>query len=117
MAGMAAGTLDRRITFERRVVTRDTTYGTSVETWVPHVKVWAQVQDVLPSRAESIDQSNSIQRRPARVRTRYRSDVTGDMRINYAGRILRIIAGPVEIGRRDGLEMMVEELSTEGQEP
>lgn len=114
---MKKGPLNRRIEFQRREVTRDTTYGTSQEAWVPHVKVWAQVQDVLPSRAERMDQSISIQRRPARVRIRYRTDITGDMRINYAGRIMRIVAGPVELGRRDGLEMMAEELSTEGQEP
>jgi len=117
MGGMAAGTLDRRIIFERREVTRDPIYGTSEETWTEHVKVWAQVQDVLPSRAERVDQSVSIQRRPARVRIRYRTDITGDMRIIYAGRIMRIVSGPVEMGRRDGLEMMAEELSTEGQEP
>jgi len=114
---MKKGTLDRRIEFQRRQVTRDPSYGTSQETWVPYVKVWEQVQDVLPSRAESLDESVSIQRRPARIRTRFRTDVTADMRIIYAGRILQIIAGPVELGRRDGLEMMAEELSTEGHAP
>jgi SPP1 family predicted phage head-tail adaptor len=117
MGMIAAGSLDRRIQFERPVTTRDPTYNTSKTTWEPHVKVWAQVRDVLPSRAESVDESISIQRRPARVRIRYREDITADMRVIYKGRVMEIISGPAELGRREGLEMMVEELSTHGDAP
>lgn len=111
------GTLDRLITIERRVVTQDPVYGTSSSTWETHATVWAQVRDVLPSRAESLDDSVSIARRPARIRMRYRSDITSDMRIQVDGRTLRIIAGPAELGRREALELMAEELSSSGEEP
>lgn len=114
---MKAGTLDRRITFERRVEAQGGAYNRKTIEWVPFATVWAQVQDVLPSRAESIDQDLAIARRPARVRCRWRSDLTGDMRIIFGDRILRIASGPVEMGRREGLEMMAEEWTTEGVAP
>lgn len=112
-----AGTLDRRITFEARAVSQGGVYNRKTVEWVPHATVWAQVRDVLPSRAESVDQGLSMARRPCRIRLRWRDDITGDMRIDYEGRKLRIIAGPVELGRRAGLEIMAEELSTEGTAP
>jgi len=39
------------------------------------------------------------------------------MRVTLEGRSLRIIAGPAEIGRRERIEIIAEELSSEGQEP
>ena len=112
------GTLDRRIVFERRVVSgQDPDYGTNIVAWVEHAKVWAQVRDVLPSRSESLDDNVSIRRRPARIRIRYRDDITSEMRIRLGDRYLSIVAGPAEIGRREGIELMAEELSTQGQEP
>ena len=113
----AAGTLDRRITIQQRTVTEDPVYGTPVETWGDLATVWANVQDVLPSRSETIAEGLSVARRPCRIRIRYRSDVTSDMRVKYGSRMLRIITMPAEIGRRDGLEFMAEELTTGGQEP
>lgn len=117
MSGFAAGAFDRRITIEHRTVVKDPVYGTNVSKWVPLIKVWAQVRDVLPSRAENIDQNVSLQRRPARVRIRYRDGITADMRIIYQGRTLEIVSGPVELGRKEALEMMVQELSTQGEAP
>lgn len=114
---MKKGPLNRRIAIERRTQSKDPIYGTTQEAWEPYVKVWAQVQDVLPSRAESISDDISIQRRPARVRMRFRDDITSDMRIIYQGRVLEIISGPAELGHRDGLELMVEESSTRGEAP
>tara|TARA_R110002072_G_scaffold38314_4_gene110909 strand:+ start:15771 stop:16121 length:351 start_codon:yes stop_codon:yes gene_type:complete len=112
-----AGDLDRRITFERRTTAQEPIYGTHRPTWSAVATVWAQVRDVLPSRAETVADNVSMARRPARIRVRYRTDITSDMRIDFEGRKLRIVSGPVEIGRRDGLEMMAEELSTSGDEP
>nr|WP_086491265.1 phage head closure protein [Novosphingobium panipatense] len=114
---MKKGPLNRRIQFERPVTTRDPTYNTSKTTWEPHAKVWAEVRDVLPSRAESVDESASLQQRPARIRMRYREDITPDMRVIYRGRTLEIVSGPAEIGRRDGLELIAQELSTRGEKP
>lgn len=116
---MTAGARDTFITFEARQTTQDPVYGTTIEdTWIKHCDAWAEVQDVLPSRAENMDQSIAIQRRPARVRIDYLDglDVTSSMRINIDGRFLRIVAGPAMKGQRKEWEMMAEELSTEGQE-
>ncbi|MCK0531769.1 phage head closure protein [Sphingobium agri] len=109
------GTLDRLIVIERRAVAQDPDYGTSQGAWETLAEVWAQVRDVLPSRAESLDDNISILRRPARVRMRYRDDLTGDMRVKLNGKTMRIIAGPAELGRREGIELMVEEISTDGE--
>ncbi len=117
---MSGGKRDTFVVFEVRQTTKDPNYGTNVEErWVKASDAWAEVQDVLPSRAERIDESLSIQRRPARIRIDYFDgiDVTADMRIDIDGRKLRIVSGPAEKGRRKEWEMMAEELSTEGNEP
>lgn len=114
---MKAGDLDRRVTILAQVVTKDPTYGTDVATWEPQVTVWAQVRDTLPSRADRVSDDIVLSRRPARVRMRYRTDVTQANRIEIDGRQMKIVSGPAELGRRDGIEIMVEQLSTEGQQP
>jgi SPP1 family predicted phage head-tail adaptor len=111
------GDLDRRITFEQRSTSQDATYGTQTLSWTTVATVWAQVRDVLPSRAEDIADNVSIARRPARIRIRYRTGLDSTMRIDIGGRKLRITAGPAEIGRREGIEFMAEEYSTEGDAP
>lgn len=116
---MKPGKFDRRITIQQRVEVQDTqdgTYSSDVH-WVPVATVWAEVQDVLPSRAESVANGVSMARRPCRIRTHYRDGVTSDMRLKHGDRTLRIISGPAELGRREGLEMMAEDYSSFGQEP
>lgn len=117
MSVIQASDLDRRITFEQRSTTQDATYGTQVLTWTTVATVWAQVRDVLPSRAEDIADNVTLSRRPARIRIRHRTGLDSTMRIDIGGRKLRIIAGPAEIGRREGLEFVAEEMSTEGDAP
>ena len=105
--------LDRRITFERPVP-NGTFAGAGAGNWSLVDTVDAQVQDVLPSRAETPADGLSIAKRSARIRMRYRDDITADMRIVYGARIMQITAGPVELGREDGLELMTEDYSTAG---
>lgn len=115
---MEAGRLDQRLRFERKVITQDASYGTELITWTAVATVWAHVQEVLPSKGESQAEGIRIAERPARIRLRYRSDITADMRIVYinrANRLMKIISPPVELGRRDGLEIMAADYSTEGQ--
>ena len=114
---MAAGKYDRRITIETRTVTQDPIYGANQTAWATLATVWAEVRDILPSRAENMDEGLSMARKPARVRMRYRDDITADMRIDYGGRKMRIVSGPAELGRRREIELLVEELSTEGDAP
>ena len=113
MSGLDSGRLNRRIRFERLV--RPAGRGKAgQETWVPVATLSAEVLDVLPSRGERLADGLQIATRPARVRIRYRPDITGDMRIVYGSRIMQIVAGPAELGRREGLEMMAADYSTAG---
>ena len=114
---MRAGTLDSQIRIERKVVTRDPDYNTEVVTWAEFATVWAEVRDVLPSRSESVQQSVDIAQRPSRVRMRYLAGITPDMRVvllDDGNRPAAIVAGPAEIGRREGIELMVTAYSTGG---
>jgi head-tail adaptor len=47
---------------------------------------------------------------------RYRSGITSDMRVIIIerGMTMQIIAGPAEIGRREGIELIAAEYSTGG---
>lgn len=114
---MDAGRLNRRVTILRRTDVQDADYGTQEAVWTALASVWAEVQDILPSRSEGAENGIDIARRPARVRMRYRDDVNTTMRLQYGSRVMRIISGPAEIGFREGIEIVVEELTTGGQEP
>ena len=127
MGILRAGDLDRRIRIEEKVTTQDATYGTEVITWQSiafepgspsvAVQIAAQVQDVLPSRSESVRQGLELARNQTRVRIRYRSGIDSSMRIVLLGEtetIYQIIGGPAELGRREALEFVVEKFSTAG---
>jgi len=88
--------------------------GAGAGTWSEVAEVWAEVQDALPSRGERLDNGLNLSRRPARVRIRYRDDVTPDMRFVMGTRVMEIISGPAELGNRDGLEFMVEDFRSAG---
>jgi SPP1 family predicted phage head-tail adaptor len=108
-----AGKLDRRVRIERPVAD-DTLDGAGAGTWSLVAEVWAEVQDSLPSRGERLANGINISARPARVRIRFRDDVTPDMRIVMGGRVMQIVTAPAELGRREGLEFMVEEYRPAG---
>ena len=115
---MKAGQLDRRIRLDAKQVTQDPDYGTETITWATFATVWANVQDVLPSKAESQAEGIRIEERPSRVRIRYLAGVTSDMRVvrlDSGNRVMKIIAGPAELGRREGIELMCTEYSTAGE--
>lgn len=109
--------MNREVVIQRRTETQDPIYGTATVTWADLATVWAEVQDMLPSRAERIADGIDIARRPCRVRMLFRDDVDSTMRLKIGDRALRIIAGPAEMGFRERIELIAEELSTEGQEP
>lgn len=112
---MRAGQLDRRITIESQS-TIDGDYGPQPGPWVAFAsRIAAQVQDTLPGKSESVRQGIKINAQPARIRVRYRTGITSDMRVIVHGatdRTMQIIAGPAEIGRREWLEFVVTEYST-----
>lgn len=114
---MDAGTLDRRIRIEYKVSTQDANYGTEVITWTEFATVWAQIQEVLPSKGESQIEAIRIAERPAKVRIRYLAGVTSDMRVVYldrSNRLMKILTPPAEIKRRAFLEFMASDYSTQG---
>jgi head-tail adaptor len=111
------GKLDRQLRIEQRATTQDSDYGTRVDTWTEYVTLWAQVQEVLPSKGESQADGIRIAERPARVRCRYVPGITSDMRavdLTRSSRVMKIVSPPVELGNQDGLEFMVADYSTSG---
>jgi head-tail adaptor len=110
----ASSRYNRRIQIERPVV--DTSFdGAGSGSWEPvGRKVAASVVDALPSRAERLADGLNIASRPARVRMRFRTDVTPAMRFVMGDRIMQIVAGPAELGFREEVEFMVEDYSTSG---
>ena len=112
-----ASKLDTRIRIERKVVTPDANYGTEQITWIEVAAVWAEVRDVLPSRAERLADSIIITNRPARIRMRYFAGLTADMRVIVGNRTMHIVSGPAEIGRREGIELIAQQYSSEGAAP
>lgn len=112
---LAAGDLDTRVTFQRKSATVDADSGRDIVTWVDVATVWAQVQDVLPSRSEAVRQGLEVAKNQTRIRTRYRSDIDSAMRVVVQRRedvTYQIVGGPAELGRREGLEIVCERYST-----
>ena len=126
MIAVQAGRLDRQLTIERKSVTIDPDYGTEVITWVPlsvlpgsppvAERFWAEVQDVMPSRSESVLQGLAVARNQTRIRVRWRTDITSAMRVVLHGDVdvlYQIVGGPAEIrGRKTMLEIVCERYSS-----
>lgn len=107
--------LDKRIRIEKKVATQDPDFRTEIVTWALLATVWAEVQDVLPSRSESVTMGVEIAKNQTRVRIRYRSDVDSSMRVVIwrPGPITyQIIGGPAELGQKQYSEFVVESLSS-----
>jgi SPP1 family predicted phage head-tail adaptor len=115
---MQAGRTDTRMSFDRKSVEQDATYGTEIITWVRHITAWVEFQDVMPSRSESVQQGLAVARNQSRVRMRYRNDITSDMRAVRHGDedvVYQIVGGPAEImGRKNMIELVLERFSSGG---
>lgn len=110
---MNIGKLDRRIRIERPIP--DTSLqGAGSGGWARVAMVWAEVKDALPSRSERLADGINLAARPARIRIRFRQGITPDMRFVLGERIMQIVSGPAELGRREALEFMVEDYSSAG---
>lgn len=114
---MNIGALDRQIEIQQKTITQDATTGQDVETWAALATVWANVQDVMPSKSESVLSGSietSINR--TRIRIRWLSGLTSANRIKITYpdvRYLQIVGGPAEIGgNRAFHELMCEQVST-----
>jgi head-tail adaptor len=122
---MNSGKFDELIEIQYQHTTQDSTYGTEVINWLPLVvepgsptvaaPVFADWQDVMPSRSEAVKQGLDVARNQSRVRIPYRGDVDSSMRIVRKGTpdvVYSIVGGPAIIGRREQLEMVVERYSS-----
>jgi head-tail adaptor len=110
------GELDRRTRWEIPVETPDLVYGSPTLTWTVLDTVYAQVQDALPSRAESVTMGATVAKNQVRVRRRWRSGITSAARVTLLDvnppTVLQVIGGPAEIGgRRTFIEVMCERIS------
>lgn len=104
--------LNQRCRIEQKTVTQDIEYGTDAIVWSLVAVVWCEVQDVLPSRAESQDRNIDLSRNPARWRARHRTDIDSSMRIIIDGTIYQIISGPASINNKMSIECMIERHSS-----
>ena len=113
---MNIGFLNTRCRIERKVVTPDSVYGTDVITWTLLGVRWCSVQDVLPSRSEKVSQGMEVALNGTRLRLNYCTDIDSSMRIiinRPSPTIYQIISGPAILGDKDGVECMIEKVSTE----
>src|SRR3546814_16350785 len=89
---------NKRVVIERPVP--DNSFdGAGSGTWESVCNPWVNYQDMLPSRGEKLADGINVASRPARVRMRFRTDVTPDMRFVIDGRVMQIIAGPAALGQ------------------
>lgn len=86
--------LDRQVTFQTKTVTTSAKFNApKAGGWADcAADVFANVQDVLPTKTEQLDQTINLTMRPARIRIRYRDDITSAMRVIYRGRTLEIVS-------------------------
>lgn len=112
-----ASRLRDRIRIERPVAD-DSLDGAGSGSWeLVQDDVAAEIEDMLPSRGERIANGINVTAGPARVRVRYRTDITSSMRVveilsdsgnDIDGRILQIVTRPAKLGR-EALEFVCEE--------
>lgn len=104
-----AGELDRFVRLERPI--SDTSVDSAGSgSWDLVEQIWAGVKDMQPGD----DERDGRTTRRARVKIRYRTDVTSAMRIVDGDRIMQIVSAPAELGRRKGLALMVEDYTAAG---
>jgi SPP1 family predicted phage head-tail adaptor len=103
-----AGRLDRLITIQQLTSTRDAVFGSEVQTWSTLAQVWADVRDL--SGREFVQARQTGTQITTELTIRHRTDVTPKQRVLVDGRTLEI-NNVLQIGRRDGLRLMCEEIN------
>ena len=89
---MCAGTLRHPIIVETSVEAQTDT-GEITTTWQPYQTLMAAIETTGGREFEAVKQTHSELTHI--IKTRYWSGITSKMRINHAGRILEIIAPPI----------------------
>ncbi len=103
------------ITFQQRTRAQEGVFGTTVaDGWADAFTTMGEVRDILAGQTERYGDTIDIAKRPCRITVLFREDITSDMRVLAGGRTMDIVKGPAEIGRREGLELICEDYSTQG---
>lgn len=105
---MRAGRLDSFITIQQLTSTRDPVFGSEVQTWSTLTQVWAEVRDLSGREFTQARQTGT--QITTEITIRHRTDVTPKQRILDDGRTLEI-SNVMQIGRREGLRLMCEEIN------
>jgi SPP1 family predicted phage head-tail adaptor len=104
-----SGELDRRVTIERKRVSRDPNFGAESITWSMFAERWAKVRDV--NAFERVAGPLRTLTRVTTVTIRWTDGITSDMRVKLEdGRLLQI-ASVAQIGNKLGLQLVCEEYS------
>lgn len=117
---MQAAIYDTPIFLDAKIVTQDPTYGTEVVSWASITgtrPIFAEFQDVLPSRSESVKQGLAISTRQSRVRFPFFANIDSSMRVRTGrgngAEVFQIVGGPALIGaRQEAVEIVVERYSS-----
>lgn len=108
------GELDRRVTLERPLITRDAATGAQLVAWPVLDTVWAQVLESAPADDEEQRTGVLTYSRPTRIRLRWRADVEPTLRVRLDDGVrLLQITGTAQLGRREFLELACREWSIE----
>ena len=113
----ATFTLDDKVTIERPTKVRDPAYNTLVEGWeLVAENIWANAQDVLPRRGETVANGLATSARSTRLRVRKHHQLAPEMRVTLHGRfgdrVMRIVSGPALLDDRDHIQCMLEGYAT-----
>jgi len=102
---MKAGLLDRRIVIEQYTQTQNN-FGELVPSWSTWNTVWA---DLIPVKGnEGFMAARKTEQAEFRVRMRYISGLTEDMRLNFQSKTWDILSIN-ELGRQEGWEIIIKQ--------
>ena len=104
--------LNGRCKIEKKQVTIDETYGTEVINWVQVGVFWCEIQDVLPSKSESIQSSVNIGKKQSRLRIRYTKNLDSSMRVVIGSDIYQFVSDFAELSDRQYLEVLIEKYTS-----
>lgn len=104
--------LNTKVSIEKPVESKDPKYGTRSTEWVTvATRIWANLQDTLPSRAEKSENGLRTATQSTRLRIRVGRTIEPKMRVILHGRgdkIMQIVSGPAILDGRMFQECMLE---------
>ncbi|WP_082524739.1 phage head closure protein [Pseudorhodoferax sp. Leaf274] len=105
---MDSGSLNKRIQIEKRGPAVDDWGQPAPESWVPHIKLWANIQHLNGVQTIKADAPTSVLR--ASIRIRYRTDIDADMRVVFKGKVYDIKAAVPDEVKREHVDLVCEVL-------